>query len=162
MFPVRLVQLIEANADSLAEGLMSKVKNSPECKGLLRTVPEAELKRRAQEVYRHLADWLLTKTESEIEERYVGIGVKRARQGVPFSNYLWAITATKEYLWEYLQREGVMEEPVELWGNRELLHSLDRFFDSAVYYAAVGYESVGNRAREFASAGVGQSMKQPA
>lgn len=149
MFPVRLVELIEANADSLAEGLMCRFRSSPEYKVLLRMVPQEELRKRAQEIYQHLADWLLTKTESEIEERYVGIGVKRARQGVPFSVYLRAITATKEYLWEYLQREGVMEEPVELWGNRELLHALDRFFDSAVYYAAVGYESVGH---EFVSA----------
>lgn len=150
MFPARLIELIEANADGLADGLMSKIKNSPECQALLRAVPEDELRHRAHEIYRHLADWLSAKTQSEIEERYVGIGVRRVRQNVPFSNCLWAITATKEYLWEYLQREGVMEEPIELWGNRELLHSLDRFFDSAIYYAAVGYESLGNRTREVA------------
>lgn len=147
MFPTRLVELIEANADGLADGLISKIKSSPECKALLRAVPEDELRRRAHEIYHHLADWLLAKTESEIEERYVGVGIRRARQSVPFSNYLWAITATKEYLWEYLQREGLMEEPVELWGNRELLHSLDRFFDSALYYAAVGYESQSDRTK---------------
>jgi hypothetical protein len=150
MFPTRLVELIEANADGLADGLMSKIKNSAECKTLLQTVPEDELRRRAHEIYGHLADWLLSKTDSEIEERYVGIGVRRARQRVPFSNYLWAIAATKEYLWEYLEREGLMEEPVEVWGNRELLHSLDRFFDSALYYAAMGYESVIGRLPETA------------
>jgi len=151
MFPTRLVERIEANAGSLADGLMSKIKNSPECKALLQAVPEDELRRRAHEIYSHLADCLSAKTEWEIEERYVGVGVRRARQSVPFSNCLWAITATKEYLWEYLQREGLMEEPVELWGNRELLHSLDRFFDSAIYYAAVGYESVGHRTGETTS-----------
>jgi hypothetical protein len=162
MFPTRVVQLIEANADGLADGVMCKIKNSVECESLLRAVPEEELKRRAHEIYRHLADWLSTKTESEVEERYVGIGVKRARQGIPFSNYLWAITATKEHLWDYLQREGVLEEPVELWGNRELLHTLDRFFDSALYYAAVGYESVSDQAGRFASSGSEQKLRHSA
>lgn len=141
MFAAKLVQLIETHADKLAEGLMQGLRTSPHCRELLERVPADELKRRVFEIYRNLTDWLLTKTESEIEERYIGLGVRRARQGVPFSNFLWAVTRTKEHLRDYLQREGVMEEPVELWGELELLHSLDRFFDCAAYYAAVGYES---------------------
>ena len=65
---------------------------------MLRRVPPDELKRRAHEIYRNLADWLSSKTESEIEERYIGLGVRRARQGVPFSEFLWALSATKECL----------------------------------------------------------------
>jgi hypothetical protein len=141
MFAAKLVQLIETHADKLADGVMERLKSSPRCQELVQRVPPDELRKRAHEIYRNLTDWLLTKTESEIEERYIGLGIRRARQGVPFSDFLWAVSATKEYLWEYSQREGVMEEPVELWGEIELLHSLDRFFDSAIYFAAVGYES---------------------
>jgi len=143
MFPVRLIQLIEAHADNLAEGLMHKLKKSEQCSDLLHKVPPDEVKRRTYEIYRHLGDWLVGKTETEIEERYIGLGVRRARQGVPFTNVLWAISATKEYLWEYLQQEGLLEEPVEFFGEMELLQSLERFFDRAIYFAAIGYESVG-------------------
>jgi hypothetical protein len=95
---------------------------------------------------------LLSKTESEIEERYIGLGVRRARQGVPFSELLWTINAVKEHLWEYLEQEGLLEQPVDLYGDRELLQSLERFFDRALYFAATGYESVGQSQVEHAAA----------
>jgi len=141
MFSIRLVKLIEAHADKLAQGLMHSLQTSPRSSELLRKVPADELKSRAQEIYRNLGDWLLNKTESEIEERYTGLGMRRARQGVPFCGFMWAIILTKEYLWEHLQGEGLLEEPVELLGELELLRNLERFFDRATYFAAVGYES---------------------
>ncbi|HVP52035.1 MAG TPA: hypothetical protein VMT05_08000 [Terriglobales bacterium] len=141
MFSIRLVKLIEAHADKLAQGLMHSLQTSPRSSELLRKVPAEELKSRVHEIYRNLGDWLLTKTESEIEERYTGLGMRRARQGVPFCEFIWAITLTKEYLWEHLQSEGLLEEPVELLGELELLRNLERFFDRATYFAAVGYES---------------------
>jgi len=144
MFAIRLVHLIEAHADDLSRGLMQRLKSSPQCAELLHRVPAEELERRVREIYRNLSDWLLTKTESEIEERYIGLGVRRLRQGVPFSNFLWAVNLTKEYLWEHLEKEGLLEEPVELLGEIELVHNLERFFDRATYFAAVGYESAGH------------------
>jgi hypothetical protein len=141
MFAVRLVNLIETHADKLSSGLLHKLKNSDQCSELLEKVPSEELERRTHEIYRNLNDWLLTKTESEIEERYVGLGIRRARQGVSFSAFLWAISATKEYLWEFLQREGLLEEPLELFGELELLHSLEHFFDRILYFASIGYEN---------------------
>ena len=141
MFAVRLVNLIETHADKLSEGLLHKLKNADQCSELLEKVPDEELTRRTHEIYRNLSEWLLTKTESEIEERYVGLGIRRARQGVSFSSFLWAISTTKEYLWEFLQREGLLEEPLELFGELELLHSLERFFDRILYFASIGFES---------------------
>jgi len=141
MFALRLVQLIEAHAEDLSQGLMHRIQASPHCTELLHKVPAEELKRRSREIYRNLGDWLVSKTESEIEERYLGLGVRRARQGVSFSQFMWAVTLTKEYLWEYLEKEGMLEEPLELLGEIELVHNLERFFDRAIYFAAVGYES---------------------
>ena len=68
--------------------------------------------------------------------------MRRCKQGVPFSEFLFALNATKECLWQYLQQEGLLEDPVELLGDIELLHSLARFFDRAAYSASIGYESV--------------------
>jgi hypothetical protein len=153
MFPAMLIQLIETHADNLADGLLHKLKSSDRCRELVRRVPPDELKRRVYEIYRHLSDWLLSKTESEIEERYIGLGVRRARQGVPFSELLWTINTVKEHLWEYLAQEGLLEQPVDFYGDRELLQSLERFFDRALYFAATGYESVGPAHAEHAVAG---------
>ena len=139
MFAVRLVQLIEVHADKLSEGLIRKLKNSDACNDLFYFVPAHELKHRTWEIYRHLSDWMLTKTDSEIEERYIGVGSRRAHQGVPFSQLLFAIQSTKEHLWEFLRQEGLLD-PEDLIAEMELLQSVDLFFDRALYYAALGYE----------------------
>ena len=141
MFAVRLVQLIETHADKLSEVLIRKLKNAEECREFLDKVPAHELKHRTYEIYRHLGDWLLSKTLSEVEERYIGIGARRARQGVPFSGVMFAIQTTKHVLWDYLLLEGLLE-PEALIGEMELVRSLEQFFDRALYYAAIGYEQV--------------------
>lgn len=141
MFALRLVNLVEDHADKLSEGLLNKLRHSDACSELLSSVPAHELKHRTYEIYRNLTDWMLNKTDSEIEERYIGIGARRAHQGIPFSQFLYAIHATKEHLWEFLRQEGFME-PGELIGEMDLLHSMEHFFDRAIYFAAIGYESV--------------------
>ena len=141
MFAFKLIQLIEVRAEPLSEGLMRRIKKDDRCVELLRRVPSDELRRRSHEIYRNLNDWLRNKTESEIEERYIGLGIRRAKQGVPYSDFLWAISATKEHLWEFMQAEGLFAEPVDMLGGMDLLHSFDRFFDRILYFAAVGYQN---------------------
>lgn len=72
----------------------------------------------------------------------MGLGVRRAKQGVPFSQFLFALNVTKECLWTYLEREGLLEFPVEMLGDLDLLHSIGRFFDRAAYSGSLGYETV--------------------
>lgn len=141
MFAVRLVHLIETHADKLSEALLDKLKNAGECSELVAKVPAHELKNRTHEIYSHLSDWLLSKTLSEVEERYTGLGVRRARQGVPFSQFLFAFQTTKQVLWDYFLLEGLLE-PEDLIGEMELVRSLGQFFDRALYSAAMGYEQV--------------------
>jgi hypothetical protein len=140
MLATRLVRLIEANSDRLAAGLMETFQSSPRCAELKR-VPREELAARAHEVYRNLGDWLLGTTDADLERIYLAIGSRRAAQGVPMCQLLWALIATKENLFNFLQREGVVESSVELIGELELVRQLERFFDRAMYYAAVGHES---------------------
>ena len=141
MFALRMVQLIESHAGALSDELMHRLQKSGNCSDLLQKVPALELKMRTHEIYRNLGDWILAKTESEIEERYVGLGVRRAKQGVPFSQFLFALNITKECLWTFLEREGLLERPVELLGDLDLLHSVGRFFDHAAYSGSLGYET---------------------
>jgi|SRR5271165_4906614 len=150
MFAVRMVKLIETHADKLSEELLHKLKNASECRELLNNVPAHELKHRTHEIYSHLGDWLLSKTLSEVEERYIGLGVRRARQGVPFSQVMFAIQTTKQVLWDYFLLEGLLE-PEDLIGEMELVRSLGQFFDRALYYAAAGYEQISKSAASHAS-----------
>jgi len=141
MLAMRLVRLIELHADKLSRGLTQKLENNPHCSDL-RKVPREELNARSYEIYRNLSDWLLTKTEHDVERVYGEVGVRRAQQGVAFSHLLYAITATKEELWKFLQDEGVVTKPVELFAEMELFRLLDQFFDKALYHLACAYEQV--------------------
>jgi len=139
MIALRLVRLIETHSDQLARGLMEKLLRCERVADM-RKVPAAELEQRVYEIYRNLSDWLLTKTDRDIERRYTAIGARRAAQGVALSNVLYAIVATKEHLWEFLGREGRVDRPVELFQELELFQLVDQFFDRALYFTACGYE----------------------
>lgn len=139
MLAYRLVRLIETHSDALAAGLLDKVQHS-ELTRTYRNVPPEELKQRVYEIYRHLGEWLLGKSAFDIEQRYEEIGTRRAHQGVPISELVWVIILTKENLWEFLKKESLMERPVEVFGELEMLQLLDQFFDRAIYYASIGHE----------------------
>jgi len=141
MLAYRLVRLIENHSAELASSLLEKVQHS-ELTSAYNNVPPEELRARVYEIYRHLGDWLLGKSEFDIEERYKEVGTQRARQQVPLSQLSWAIVLTKENLWEFLKKESVPERTAEVFGELEMLQLLDQFFDRAIYYAAVGYEAV--------------------
>jgi hypothetical protein len=145
MFTVRMIQLIEAHAGKLSEELMLRLERSGECAELLQKVPAQELETSAHEIYRHLSDWLLTKTRAEIEEQYVSLGARWAKGGVPFGELLFAFSATKECLWEHLEQDGLFEDPMELIGDLHLLRSIGRFFDLVTHAAAIGYEPAHKR-----------------
>jgi hypothetical protein len=139
MLAIRLVELIEKHSERLSRELSEKVWNSPRCSDLHK-VPSAELEARTHEIYRNLSDWVLNKTEAELEQRYTELGARRCEQGVAYSHFLWAVTSTKEHLRIFVQREGLSDTAMELHGELELLFLLGKFFDRALYYAAVGYE----------------------
>lgn len=141
MLTYRLVRLIESHSEQLAHGLLEKVHTS-ERTADFRKIPAAELEGRVREIYQNLGDWLLRKTEADVQRRYNEIGARRAAQGVRLSQMIWAIIGVKEHLWEFLKREGLVDRPVELLSELELFALLDQFFDRAIYHATVGYEQV--------------------
>ncbi len=140
MLAYKLVRLIETHSDGLALSLLKKVENS-EITHDYASVPNEELKERVYEIYRHLGEWLLGKSRLDIEKRYEEIGARRAQQGVSLSQVFWVIVLTKENLWEFLKKEASPDQPVEIFGELEMLQLLEQFFDKAQYYAAVGYEA---------------------
>ncbi len=139
MLAYRLVRLIETHSEQLASGLLKKLQTSDKCPDFS-SVPAHEFQQRVVEVYHHLGEWLLGKSEGDVERHYREIGQRRAHQGVPISELIWALALTKENLVEFLQGETSDLTPVEILGELEILQLLEQFFDRASYYAAVGHE----------------------
>jgi hypothetical protein len=139
MIALRLVHLIETHSEELAETLTHRLLTSERTHSL-RAVPASELHQRCHEVYRNLSDWILSKTEGEIESVYGRLGARRAQQGVDLASLTWALMLTKENLFDFLAREGMHGTAESVFGELELLRSLDQFFDRAIYHAVEGFE----------------------
>jgi len=139
MIAVRLVRLIEQHSDELTDGLLKKFQSSARTTELGR-VPAHELRTRSHEILRNLSEWLLSKSDIDVEHRYREIGMVRASQNVSLAHVCWGIILTKEHIWDFLQREGFLRGPIEIFGEMELLRLLDQFFDRALCYCAEGYE----------------------
>jgi len=93
-------------------------------------------------IYGQLGQWLVTKTEEDIERRYTMIGARRAEQCVPVSQLLWCIVMVKENLWDYLKNNESLENTAQIFGELELMQMVDQFFDRAMYHAVRGHERV--------------------
>jgi len=139
MIALRLVRLIEEHSDELADSIVRKFQSSPRTLDLSK-VPAQELRLRTHDVLQHLSEWLLAKTESDIEELYRSVGERRASQGVALADMCWAFVLIKEELWSFLSRQGFLRGPLEIYGELELLRLLDQFFDHAIGYCAEGYQ----------------------
>jgi hypothetical protein len=138
MVTLKLVRLIEEHSEELVQGLAEQIHTSERTCDF-RKIPPAELGLAAAEVYRNLGEWLLQKTEEDIESRFRAIGACRAAEGVGLHQFVWALITSRDYLWHFLQREAFACNVVELYGELELYQMLTQFFDRAVYYGTQGY-----------------------
>jgi hypothetical protein len=136
----RLVRLIETNADKLADGTLARLRHDEKTREFGERVPGEDFRAAVYEIYTHLGEWVIGKSEEEIARRYTEIGRRRALQGVLLSELNWAIVLTRENLWEFMQSQDTLERPTEVFGELKLLQMLETFFDRAIYWAAVGYE----------------------
>ena len=135
----RLVRLIESHSEELSESLVKKLHTS-ERTTAYRSISAHELTAAVREVYENLGEWLLSKTETDVELRYRELGVRRMSQGVPLSQFMSSMLMTKEHLWAFLRRESISDGALQLYGELEFLQALTNFYDRAIYYASQGYE----------------------
>jgi len=136
----RLAQHMKTNAERISEEVVTKIRASHRCDELANKLTPNEQTRSTADIYRDLTVWLTSESDSTIERRYVVLGLLRAQQGIPFSNLFWAVCIAHEHLWQYIQQECLLEEPVEFWGGVILLRSMAQFFDRVLYFVLQGYE----------------------
>jgi hypothetical protein len=150
MIAQRLVEIVEADSADMALDLVNRILSDPHAHDYCDRVPHPELFKRIHETYRHLGDWLLTRTEADIEQRYRTIGERRAQQGVTLTQVVWAILQTREYLWSYLAGKKLLCNGDDLSRQVELVSLLDHFYHRAVYFCLVGYEDEVRRSKHMA------------
>jgi len=147
MLGLRLMRLIERHSEELAFGLARKLRSADRTSDF-RKIPTEEVVLAAADIYRHLGEWLLHKTEAEIEGRFRELATRRAAEGVSLHQLVWALTISRNHLRQFLQAESCADNIVALYGELELQQLLNQFFDRVIYYCVLGYTGATERNSE--------------
>ena len=139
MLAMRLVKLIEAHSQALCRDLTEEIRRSERTSDF-RKIPAEDLRLAAGEVYRNLGDWLLQKTDSDIEQRFKSVAAQRMSEGIRLHQFVWALLLSRDHLRQFLRYQSFGDNVVALFGELELQRLLNLFFDRAIYYAVLGYE----------------------
>jgi hypothetical protein len=151
MLGSRLVHMIEEHADDLANGLTAKLAQS-NLTSDFRKIPTEELQKAAAELYRNLGEWLLKKTEKDIEQHFVSIAQRRSAEGIRLPQLVWALVISRNHLYQFLLGHAFADSIFELYSELEVQQLLNQFFERATYYAVVAYEESTNPDRAKATA----------
>jgi hypothetical protein len=139
MLAVRLIQLVETHAEELVQGVLDDLRRNPRTASFTR-VPDADLRHRLHDLYRHLGDWIGDRTETRIEQHYVDVGRRRLHDGVPIEEVVYALLLAKGHLRDFVRHHGLADSVVQLYSEEQLYDLVSSFFDRALYFAVKGYE----------------------
>jgi hypothetical protein len=139
MISAKLVKLIEENAEALTQEFLKDVQTNPKT-GSYHDISTKELHNRTYDVYKNLSDWLIDKTEKDVEKRYMALGRKRHKEETPLSQLIYALALTKSHLLSYVKRNGLADTALEFYQELELFHMVTQFYDRSIYYTICGYE----------------------
>jgi hypothetical protein len=142
----RLVHLIEKHSEELAVGLTGKLRLSDRTSDF-RKIPPAELQNTAAALYHNLGEWLLKKTENDIEAHFVSLAKRRAADGIGLQQFVWALILSRNHLYRFLLGSAFADSIFELYSELELQQLLTQFFERAIYYSVVGYQETRERDR---------------
>lgn len=141
MVYLRLLELIEDNAEELTNRMCQDLLSREETKGY-RILSDERLRERINDVYSKLGSWLGTDkhTREEVKKIYTAIGKKRHREGIPLHEVVLAFMLIKRHLWIYVQEQHFFDSTYELNQALELNNSVVLFFDRVIYFVTQGYE----------------------
>lgn len=147
MLPAKIIQLIEDHWQGIGAALINSVRQDPTLRHIS-TLPESELRDRTRIVLTNLGHWLnASKLDREmIREQYEGIGRMRFAEGIPLAECVRALQLFKHKVIEFMRDHSFAQSPVDIYGEEELKHRLNEFFDDLIYHEVVGYEAAMKKA----------------
>jgi len=103
---VKLIEMIEKNAETMAGELKNKLLTDPATPSY-QTLDDRILYENIFEVYSRLGYWLLRDSEKgEVPTHYSAIGAQRFREGFPLHQVVQALVATKRHIWDTILEKG--------------------------------------------------------
>lgn len=139
----RLVDLIERNATELTNAWLEDIRKEVRLPTYHR-FGNVELYERAYRVYSQLGKWISRETSrEEIARDYMELGSERRKEGFALAEIIRALILIRRNLWKKVMTEGLLDTTLDLYQAIEMNNQVTLFFDRAIYYTAVGYESKG-------------------
>jgi hypothetical protein len=137
----KLVDLIERSADELTLNWLADIKKNAKTP-TYQAFNEQDLYQRAFRVFSQLGKWLSRDTSNEeIRSYWTSLGQARRKENYALSEVIHAVALIRRHLWNKVQAEGLLDSAYDLFQAMELYNRVMLFFDRAIYYTAVGYES---------------------
>lgn len=137
----KLIELIEKDADRLTKCWLADVRKHPDTITYHR-FDEKMLYERAHKVYSQIGKWVSRETSKEdIARFYTALGKERREEGFPLAEVVYALQLTKRHLWLKVLSDGMLDSAMDLIKALELNNRVVLFFDRAIFYTTVGYES---------------------
>ena len=137
----KYVELVEKNSVKLTERVMKDIKKHPGTK-TYRTYDDAQLSKRIFNVYNEFGKWMSTATTMEnIKEVYTALGKQRRQEGFALSEVIQTLIITRRHIWLLVESEGWLDTALDLRLAIDLINRSVLFFDRAIYFTALGFES---------------------
>jgi len=137
----KLVELVEANADMLTKRWLKDVKKHPGT-GTYHAYDENQLYQRAFRVYSQFGKWMSNETtKKDIENIYTALGKQRRQEGFALSEVIQALIITRRHIWLLVGSAGLLDTALDLHQAIDLINRSVLFFDRAIYFTAVGFET---------------------
>ena len=138
----KFIRLVEENADQITGEWLREVKVNPSTTGY-REISDNALSYRIHDVYKRLGKWLLDEEPDfhKSAEHFIRLGRERSSEGIKTSEIIYALILSRVVLWRFVQRQGIINNALDLRQAMEFNQKITNFFDKAAYFAAVGVES---------------------
>lgn len=139
MIASRLLQRIEANADSIAQSVIDGRRRNPDMPNY-RNLSDDEIRTRVRDLIYSFSFWLASRDESRLASHFAELGRRRRAEGMPLHEVLQKLTLLKSAIRSWVSDENYNLTPIEIYDELELLRSMSNFFDAITTHIARGYE----------------------
>jgi hypothetical protein len=137
---IKLVELIEKNADTLTRKWLRLVRTHPGTP-TYHNYDEKKLYDRAFRVYSQLGTWLSNETtKADIARHYNALGDQRRDEGFQISEVILALTITRRVLWFKVLDDGFLDTALDFKMAIDLYNHVVLFFDRAMFFTSIGYD----------------------
>lgn len=147
MLSHKLVQSIEEHWETISEGIVQAVRQDPRLAHVSR-LSDAELRQRSEDILKRLGHWLVVSKEDEVAAHFERIGRERYEGSIPLCEVALTYQIVKRRAIQFVRDQGFHQNLIQVYGEEELEHAVNLFFDAVLYHMIKGYEESATAPRQ--------------